>query len=155
MTEHEIITNIKKVDFKHKTGDCMTGYVIETNKQAIICAISSTDECCEDWFIKMYKFHKYIERDVEPEFSGKDFVGSKIKKIKIDEREDKKNIKTILKELDFLRKDEETFHVTLSIYTTAGVIIILLANAHNGYYPHTYQIKYNFDGKNVDDFDTL
>jgi len=123
-------------------GDNMEGFKIITNKQEIICSINNDQSCCEEWGYNIYKFPNELE-----------YSNAEIKNIIYDENNKTEHMQEIIK-LNKLYKMNAQY-ISISIYTNVGILVIMMWNIHNGYYPHTYHIKYKWDNKEINDFDEL
>ena len=146
----ESILKIDKITFTHQYDE-MEGFEIQTTNQTIKIGISSHQDCCEDWDYLLCEFPEDVS-----------YIGSEIFDIKLDEKSEQTTQvivdareANIDKQYPFSDADgwkrptleqmneDEWSTLTLSIYTDCGILVILLYNIHNGYYPHTYYLKYN------------
>ena len=122
----EYIKSIKNVSYMHNS-DHMLGVKISTDKSEIMLSICDEESCCEKWDYSKAK-----------DFNIKELIGSKIISFKEkmsgkDDEEGPKRLELIIQVQKINGKSDE--------------IKLFVENNHNGYYPHTYHIKY----LNVDD----
>ena len=122
----EYIKSIKNVSYMHNS-DHMVGIKITTDKSEIMLSICDEESCCEKWDYSKVK-----------DFNVKDLIGAKILSFK--EKMCGKNDGEGPKRLELIIKVQKTNE-------KLDEIKLFVENNHNGYYPHTYHIKY----PNVDD----
>jgi hypothetical protein len=132
------IKSIKEISINYN-DDELVGFEIETNKEPIQLCINNVHNCCEVWGFSLHKF---------PDLPNEDYYNSHILKIKLDEKS--KEVNQIVS--NFSEGDYATsLCVSLSIHTSAGLLVLFVYNDHNGYYPHSYLAKYN----GIEDFSEI
>lgn len=94
-----------------------TGYKIVTGRQTVTVMIDNYAQCCEDWGV---------------EISSKDIIGQEITLV-----EWARSLPDEEK-----RSWETPFQATVLVKTDKKDIFITAWNVHEGYYPHSYKVKW-------------
>lgn len=116
------ITNVEHIN----DGIRWDGYKITMSDQTknIVCKISNKAQCCET-------FGVYCNKSNITELIGQQYLSVSITYPIIEEKYDFSKLK-----------------IVLSMITNVETVEFELFNYHNGYYPHGYYIKTEFEEKN-------
>lgn len=133
--ENEVIESVDYV-VVNKEHDYFTGVAIKTNKQTMMFLISSEVSCCETFGVQMFydgKCYDVYENNNQSKGEGgfepvKALVGQTLKTIKWDHEPTGYDYHS---------------NCAFKIETDKTTFGINIFNEHNGYYPHSYKVKWN------------